>query len=416
MSHVTSPGHEAPVTSLEVRDRLVEALNLDLIGPWLGHDLASERLPGWVRPSNWYLSGFLVPAGAPPARSADPDEDDDLDEMPGSAGLAEESTEERKAAKKGFFPSSMGLSFLVPGDSESASVSVRWADYGLAEAEGGEGKPGTVWQREQRERTVPVSLVRADEQRIEESGGLWLHTEVRTIDTARIAGIPTGTRAVSVFLVNRRQPDEDNPDRAYAFQAEIEVWSVRAFVPRRDPRGAQAEDWDDQVADLHYADTPGYATGHGVSGGLGYRGRRLPEAPHDLDPERRRRENRDCGSFRGRALDGEARRTGGRRGGGDCAAVPRRSVPGVDRRAAGYTGSAPGWPAGHGGRAAAPSRPRRGPNRAGRRPAGEGRRRARCVPGGEPGGGERAPPAPRRALRRGALRPGGGPSSSRSSC
>ena len=40
----------APVTSLEVRERLVEALNLDLIGPGVGHDLASERLPGWVRP------------------------------------------------------------------------------------------------------------------------------------------------------------------------------------------------------------------------------------------------------------------------------------------------------------------------------------------------------------------------------
>ena len=265
MSNVACPGHEAPTASLEVRDRLVAALNLDLIGPWAGHALASERLPGWIRPSNWYLSGFLVPADAPAAQSADPDEDDDFDEMPGSAGLAEESTEERKAAKKDFFPSSMGLSFLVSGDSESASVSVRWADYGLAEAEDGEGKTATVWQRSQRERRVPVSLVRADVQRVEESGGLWLHTEVRPIDTARIAGIPTGTRAVSVFLVNRRQPDADNPDRAYAFQAEIEVQSDHAFVPRRDPRGAQAEDWDDQVADLHYADTPGYATGHGVS-------------------------------------------------------------------------------------------------------------------------------------------------------
>ena len=26
-----------------------------------------------------------------------------------------------------------------------------------------------------------------------------------------------------------------------------------------------AEDWDEQVADLHYADAPEYATGHGVS-------------------------------------------------------------------------------------------------------------------------------------------------------
>ena len=32
--------------SVEFRERLVHALNLDLIGPAAGHDLASERLPG----------------------------------------------------------------------------------------------------------------------------------------------------------------------------------------------------------------------------------------------------------------------------------------------------------------------------------------------------------------------------------
>ena len=45
----------------DVRSRLREALELDLIGPGAGHPLADERLPGWVRPSNWYLTGFLVP-------------------------------------------------------------------------------------------------------------------------------------------------------------------------------------------------------------------------------------------------------------------------------------------------------------------------------------------------------------------
>ena len=98
-----------PATSLDVRDGLVEALKLDLVGPWAGHALAEERLPGWVRPSNWYLTGFLIPSGTPPEKSGDADEDDDLGEIPESAGLAEESNEERKAAKKGFFPSSMGL-------------------------------------------------------------------------------------------------------------------------------------------------------------------------------------------------------------------------------------------------------------------------------------------------------------------
>ena len=117
--------HDPPATSLEVRNRLVEALNLDLIGPGASHELASERLPGWVRPSNWYLTGFLIPAGAPPEQSGDADEDDDLDEMPDAAGLAEETMEERKSAKKGFFPSSMGLSFLVSEDSDAVVVTVR---------------------------------------------------------------------------------------------------------------------------------------------------------------------------------------------------------------------------------------------------------------------------------------------------
>src|SRR5881409_2240191 len=94
----------APTRSLEVREKLVEALKLELVGPWAGHALAEERLPGWVRPSNWYLTGFLIPSGTAPEKSADADEDDDMGcEIPESAGLAEESNEERKAAKKGFF-------------------------------------------------------------------------------------------------------------------------------------------------------------------------------------------------------------------------------------------------------------------------------------------------------------------------
>src|ERR1035438_10299217 len=113
------PKSDVPATSLEVRERLVEALKLDLLGPSAGHALANERLPGWVRPSNWYLTGFLIPVGTPPEKSADADEDDDVDVIPESAGLAEESNEERKAAKKGFFPSSMGLSFLVPKEART---------------------------------------------------------------------------------------------------------------------------------------------------------------------------------------------------------------------------------------------------------------------------------------------------------
>src|SRR6202040_689474 len=47
-------------------------------------------LPGWARPSNWYLTGFLIPSGMSPEKSGDADEDDDIDVTPEMAGLGEE--------------------------------------------------------------------------------------------------------------------------------------------------------------------------------------------------------------------------------------------------------------------------------------------------------------------------------------
>jgi hypothetical protein len=266
----TATKSDVPVTSSEVRERLVEALKLDLVGPWTGHALANELLPGWVRPSNWYLTGFLIPLGTPPEKSSDADEDEDFELVPESAGLAEESNEERKSAKKGFFPSSMGLSFLVPKEARSIIVIVRWGDYAPTEIEGADGKPLPVWKRQPREKTVTVALTGASNPvDVSDSGGLQLQIVERPISTEDLVGhIPQGTRSVSVFLVNHRTPvvtGQGELDLAYVFQAEIEVRGDYPFVPRPDLRGAQASQWDDQVADLHYADAPEYATGHGIS-------------------------------------------------------------------------------------------------------------------------------------------------------
>jgi len=259
-----------PAASIDVRTRLVEALELDLVGPWPGHALAGERLPGWVRPSNWYLTGFLIPSGSPPEQSADADEDDDMGEIPESAGLAEESAEEQRAAKKGFFPSSMGLSFLVTEGTDELDVRVRWGDYELAEVEDKDSKPVSVWQRRPRDEVVRVELRRGGGEvvtyDVPGSDGLQIHVVDRAVSADELRDrIPPGTRSVSVFLVNHRDPNQDDPDLAFAFQPELEVHGAEPFVPRPDTRGARAEDWDEQVADLHYADTPAYATGHGVS-------------------------------------------------------------------------------------------------------------------------------------------------------
>ena len=284
----------------EVRSRLREALELDLVGPRAGHPLADERLPGWVRPSNWYLTGFLVPRAAPAEQRADADADDDFEpEVADEGGLGDDSTEDRRAAKKGFFPSSMGLSFLVAEGVDRLDVTVRWGDYRYVEdasrgdgatddapdngsssdgtdgaSDGAvvqsEGKASTRWQRTAGEETVTVTLAAADDpyqEPVPGSQGLILHVVARPVSATTFAGrIPPGTRSVSLFLVNGRTPAADAArDEAFAFQAELEVRSAVPFVPRPDPRGVSGDDSDERIADLHYADTPEYAAGHGVA-------------------------------------------------------------------------------------------------------------------------------------------------------
>ena len=276
---------------VEVRTRLREALQLDLVGPWAGHPLADERLRGWERPSNWYLTGFLVPRRAPAEQRGDADADDDFEaEVKEKAGLGDDSSEDRRPAKKGFFPSSMGLSFLVSESVETLEVTVRWGDYHLVQegagTQNGHGSAGdqvdgagaktraggvrSWWQRTPREETVRMVLPATDDpstHSVPDSGGLALHSVARPVDTASFAGwIAPGTRSVSLFLVNERTAKADRGrDEAFAFQVEIEVRSETPFVARPDPRVVSGDDWDELVADLQYAGVPEYAAGHGVA-------------------------------------------------------------------------------------------------------------------------------------------------------
>ena len=195
-------------TSDDVREALAHALRLDLIGPGPEGEHAEERLPGWERPSMWYLTGFLVPTETPATQRSDDEEEDDFDaEIPEKLGLAEETVQHGKRAKRGFFPSSMGLSFLVPPDARAVQVTVTWGDYRRATGRDWAGKEIEAWAREPRAETVEVELGSGGPHRtrsVPGSGGLVLHTVERPIPTEGLGGqISAGTRAVSVFLGKR---------------------------------------------------------------------------------------------------------------------------------------------------------------------------------------------------------------------
>ena len=260
-----------PESSWEARERIIDGLRLDLVGPSTDHELAEECLPQKYRPSNWYLTGFLIPTQTKEAHRGDLDSDEELEggeERQGSS----ESAADAKAAKKSYFPSSMGLSFLVAPGARELQVRVRWGDYEIGSLpprkEGGSERH--VWRRVPRERAVAVDLaeLKGDPLTLEvpDSGGVRLTVLGRSFSAEQLGTeLPAGTRSVSVFLVNDRDPQDSRPDAAYLFQPELQVASEVAFVPRPDLRGRHAQDLEEAIADLHFADAPEYASGHGVS-------------------------------------------------------------------------------------------------------------------------------------------------------
>jgi hypothetical protein len=78
--------------------------------------------------------------------------------------------------------------------------------------------------------------------------------------------VAPGTRAVSVFLVNNREPMTGiRRDEAYVFQVKLQLESDVPFVARPNLRGVISSDPDERVADLQYRDAFEYAVGHAVS-------------------------------------------------------------------------------------------------------------------------------------------------------
>ncbi|HBE17539.1 MAG TPA: hypothetical protein DDW51_07965, partial [Cyanobacteria bacterium UBA11367] len=86
-------------TSAAVRTRLIDTLQLDLVGPTTDDiDHAEEILP--QAPSLWYLTGFLVPYEASFEQRSDDTGDDELDQLSRKGTGDDESTPEAASARK----------------------------------------------------------------------------------------------------------------------------------------------------------------------------------------------------------------------------------------------------------------------------------------------------------------------------
>ncbi|MBR8834207.1 MAG: DISARM system helicase DrmA [Stigonema ocellatum SAG 48.90 = DSM 106950] len=283
------------ITSASVRSHLIDALQLDLVGPTPDDTIHAEEILDQA-PSKWYLTGFLVPYGAPVEQRADDAGDEDMDVVGRASTGDDENVPEKSFARKAFFPSSMGLSILVPQSTTQLHVTVQWGDYQPLTKKNSEDQQNSFtgcWQRVPREAglTVPLRTKGTPTQLdlgldygstitqleipfgtnsspryldVPNSHGLQLVVSVRPVTSNEL--VPAGTLSVSVFLVNHRCPSPDEKrDVAYAFQTNLIIHTPYSLVPRPNLCGRDGNDWDEKVADLQYRDDYEYAVGHNVS-------------------------------------------------------------------------------------------------------------------------------------------------------
>ncbi|TKC96504.1 DISARM system helicase DrmA [Polyangium fumosum] len=254
-----------------VRKRLVEALEADLVGPFVPDTHAQggqEILP--LAPSRWYLTGFLAPQGG---RVPDAEDRDSTDDglAAGSESSAEDAGQDEPEPKRPVrFPASMGLSvFLPPGQGDAVLVDVGYADYDKIEVaidHTDKKKPG--WKR------VPHGPVRVavpldaallqskDGIPVPGSRGLVLRGELRTTE---MEGLDPGTRMLSLFLVNERAGMERDRDTQFVFQVRMELLYERGFVSRPNRRGEDGNDEDQRVLALSFRDHREWAVGRNTS-------------------------------------------------------------------------------------------------------------------------------------------------------
>ena len=279
------PAPFKPEDAEEVRTHLVGALHADLIGPFDPSPAGVHEVLRFA-PSRWYLTGFIAPEGDnEPEKDSAVDNGDELSTVADKEHQDETEVSEPEPKRRKLYPSSLGLSVLMPPGMQQLMVTVSWADYtnspGKVLADG--KRVRDEWTRQPREPQVVRFALDAAKLRdgieVPNSGGLELVGRLQ--DRARKAAtddLPDQTRALSLFLVNRRRAgagsgQADRKEERYAFQVALELRCDAGFLPRPNPRSSAplAEDtaafddgWDDSVADLQYRARRDYAVGHGV--------------------------------------------------------------------------------------------------------------------------------------------------------
>ena len=236
----------------EIRQKLIQALRIDLIGP---RGEADEVLT--ENPELSYLTGALHAADAKSAVEFDDQEDIQLDSGD-SDSLGDEDNEDVYAAK---FKqqSSLGLSFYLPQDAKSFTVQLEWGDYAVGKQEyedkNGKKKSRKVYTRTAREYSLGVSFAHGEKVKDLAVGdvneGVYIRASRYTLQS--------GYSLCSVYASNHRKATDETVN-GIMFQAKLSVFpgNGESFTPEYVCR-RELED------EYLFESRPIFARGHGCA-------------------------------------------------------------------------------------------------------------------------------------------------------
>ena len=295
---------EALKTSADVRDDIIDAFRMDVVGPDTRpafHDshMANHEVINSTRPSSFYLIGYLTPAegsvvglsknDAPEIQKNLPSMEDDPE--PGTAGGEDSDGGVEARQRKRLDPSSLGLTAFVAPDCPHIDVTLRYADYiaqpPIPEAvlDGtGKGAPKEIsWHRkpnsvdhritaeklaEAAQTKGGISIPLFDTESPQRKGGvLHLHLMVQQTKLPRPEANLDGL-SVTIFVINRRPAAQRFRDVSNVFQVGLSLKAGGVgFIGNPDMSGYKADDPDLRLHDLHYADVLRFAGGRNIGTG-----------------------------------------------------------------------------------------------------------------------------------------------------
>jgi hypothetical protein len=254
-------------TPSALRDELTTMVICDLLGPAGGSDEELNRFEDHVYQR--YLVGMLAPKGSEIAGG-------ELDELAtGEGDEGEEGAPESGVpAGNTYFPSSMGLSFVVAAETNEIVVEAEWGQYlrvKSAVQTNKDGTPANVWKRQ------PIIAPAITLPLIDGNIAIRpLHPEHQIVLLqGRMRSTPDGW-VVTLFMINQQEERtrrNEPKDEVWVFQPKLRVQGV-AHQPIFVQRSNTSADFskmdpltreESETLEMLYRHQREFAVGHGIS-------------------------------------------------------------------------------------------------------------------------------------------------------